>query len=567
MKKYLIWIIILVGLVLRIVGLNSYPSGFTPDEASFGYDAYSLLHTGRDQWGHPWPLMLESFGDFKPPLYAYILMPFVALFGLEQWVVRLPNALLGTAAIYVVYLLTREILRSAQSDKSPKSKIQNIISLPIIASAILAISPWHIMLSRGAFEANLTTFFMPLGIYLFLKGIDRPKYYLWSALIFGLNLFSYHSAKVVTPLIVGFLIISQENFVFNLKYLVKVIKTKISFIIIFSVFVGLMLYTFTIGAGSRVADINVFKGSLEEAAVERTQAVLLGLNQNVARVMHSKYQIGFDRLVDRYVDYFSPQFFGTDGPGEATYGMIPGRGVLYLIEIVFLLFFLVNFKKYASNKYVWLLLFWIAIAPLPASLTAGPSFSANRAAIMMPAIQIIIALGIFSVLDTFKKITILPSIIILLYGFLFLSYAFEYIYLTPFKWGDKMLAGNIEMAQYLVQQENNYDHIVVDKKLSEPHIYIAFARKFDPVSYQNETKGWDYKDRGITWVDQLPDYKLGKYSFKSVHIDEYKDEKNVLLVGRPEDFPLNIKPQKTIIYPSGVTAIYIIDPQTYDYSK
>ena len=187
MKRFILPLILVVAFVLRVTWLDKYPAGFTPDEASFGYDAYSILKTGNDQWGHTLPIVLESFGDFKSPLYAYLTIPSVAIFGLSKFAVRLPNALLGTLAVLVVYLLTKELFK----DKK----------LAVVAALMLAISPWHIMLSRGAFEANLTTFFLPLGILLFLK-----ERYTLSAIILGLNLFTYHSAKLVTPLIVGFMV-------------------------------------------------------------------------------------------------------------------------------------------------------------------------------------------------------------------------------------------------------------------------------------------------------------------------------------------------------------------------
>src|SRR3989344_8752448 len=151
MNRLLLVLIIFFAFLLRIFAIDVIPVGFTPDEASFGYDAYSILHTGKDQWGHTFPLVLESFGDFKPPLYAYLAIPFVGIFGLNNYATRLPNALIGTAAIYVTYLLVKELGKSL--DK--KSEVGSW-KLEILAAMLLAISPWHIMMSRGAFEANLT---------------------------------------------------------------------------------------------------------------------------------------------------------------------------------------------------------------------------------------------------------------------------------------------------------------------------------------------------------------------------------------------------------------------------
>src|SRR5688572_25021216 len=105
MHRWILPGIVLLALVLRVIGLGSQPIGFTPDEASFGYDAYSLLQTGKDQWGASWPLSFRSFGDFKLPLYTYLAMPSVALFGLNEFSVRLPNAILGAFAVLATYAL------------------------------------------------------------------------------------------------------------------------------------------------------------------------------------------------------------------------------------------------------------------------------------------------------------------------------------------------------------------------------------------------------------------------------------------------------------------------------
>src|SRR3989304_6475119 len=127
MRKYILGAILLFGFFLRFIAIDKIPAGFTPDEASFGYDAYSILNTGKDQWGHTLPLVFESFGDYKSPLYVYITIPSVLVFGLNKFSVRLPNAIIGTLAIYAVYLLVIEIFHN----KEEKSKVLNQKSLAI----------------------------------------------------------------------------------------------------------------------------------------------------------------------------------------------------------------------------------------------------------------------------------------------------------------------------------------------------------------------------------------------------------------------------------------------------
>jgi len=129
--RKLIWGIFALGLLLRIVGLSDHPAGFTPDEASFGYDAYSVLRTGRDQWGNFLPLSFKSFGDYKLPLYGYLAVPFVAVFGLSEFAVRLPNVVVGSMAILVLYALVLEIFKAR--DVKYKERVA-LLSVPLAHS-------------------------------------------------------------------------------------------------------------------------------------------------------------------------------------------------------------------------------------------------------------------------------------------------------------------------------------------------------------------------------------------------------------------------------------------------
>src|SRR3989338_88548 len=95
MSKNILISDLILAAALRLFGLTRYPAGLNADEAALGYNAYSLLLTGKDEHGHSWPVNLESFGDFKPAGYAYLLIPFIKIFGLTEFAVRLPSAIFG----------------------------------------------------------------------------------------------------------------------------------------------------------------------------------------------------------------------------------------------------------------------------------------------------------------------------------------------------------------------------------------------------------------------------------------------------------------------------------------
>ena len=549
MNKWLLPGILLVAFILRVYGLSSYPVGFTPDEASFGYDAYSILHTGKDQWGNSFPLVLESFGVAKPLLYAYLAVPSIAIFGLTEFAVRLPNALLGALAVFVVFLLTERLFNKRTA---------------LFAAGLLAVSPWHTMLSRGAFEANLTAFFLPLGLWLLLKGAKEQKFLYLGSLVLGLNLFSYHSAKLVTPLaLLLFAILYKDKFVnISKKHLARAAG-------IFVVFLGLMAYSFTLGAGARASDVSIFRGIREASAEYKVHAFNLGINPTLTRVLYNKYKIPVSRFLKNYVEYLSPQYLFTSGPAEATYGMIPGRGVIYWFELAFIFGFLAVLFRTKNKKALLFLLGWLLLAPIPAALTTGRGYAANRAASMLPVLQIILAIGAVEFLAFIKRnfSKDRERLVLVAYaGFsllLLLGFLSDYFLISPARNASAMLYGNMEASRMLVE---NYEgrEIVVSRGLSEPQIFIAFVNKWDPVSYQEATKNWDYKKHN-GWVDQIPEYTLENYTFKDIKEKDIED--GLVLMGRPDGFPYEIIPTYTINYQNGEPAVWIHDASEKVHAK
>ena len=166
-------LLLLLAAVLRILFLSDIPNGFTTDEASTGYDAYSILATGRDQHGEFLPFFAQSFGDYNESLYRFITVPSIAVFGLNEFATRLPAALAGVLTVWIVYLL---------------GKTWHDEHLAWIAALLLAISPWHIFFSRTAFRLILLPLCCCLGLYFFQRGLQRPRDLPFSAAFFALSM-------------------------------------------------------------------------------------------------------------------------------------------------------------------------------------------------------------------------------------------------------------------------------------------------------------------------------------------------------------------------------------------
>lgn len=550
MRKWLLVGIIILGFALRFVGLSHYPTGFNADEASFGYDAYSILTTGKDQWGQFMPIVLKSFGDYKSPLYAYITIPSIIVFGLTKFAVRLPNVLVGTLAIYFVYLLSTELGKLARLDE----KRRNLLALS--TSFLLAVSPWHIMMSRGAFEANLVTLFIPLGIYFFLKAMKKSKFLISAGLFFGLSLFTYHSAKLITPLIVLGLIALFRKGICKLE-----IESVLFGLTIFLVFFFGFVYTFTIGGGSRISERSITQGALEEGAKAKIALVAAGGNSFEAKILHNKYQVIAERFVTNYQQYFSIKFLFTSGAADTTYGMLP-VGVLYGFEGILLLGTVYSLFQKKFRVVIVLLVVWLLIAPLPAALATGVGYSGNRAEGMIPVLPILEAFGLIGWSYLLKRVSKKIMIgIVILFSILVVFEIGKFVDFYFQKGTDiassGMLYGSLEAGEWLSKNSSN-QNVIVGRELSEPQIFIAFASKWNPALYQKASRNWQLVNG---WVDQQESYSLGNYTFRSINYKRDLQLANTIIVGAPNDFPDNIQLFDVISYPNLKPAYYIIKNQ------
>jgi 4-amino-4-deoxy-L-arabinose transferase-like glycosyltransferase len=184
-RTALLLAILLLASLVRLVDLGRNPPGFFCDEASVGYDAYSLLHTARDQYGAFLPLFARSLGDYDEALLRYLTVPSIAVFGLNEFATRLPAALVGTLTVLLVFLLAGELF--SRDDIS------------LMAALLLAISPWHVLFSRVAFRAVLLPFCFCLALWLFLKGLKAPRLLIAAAAAFALALWDLLFRPCVHP--------------------------------------------------------------------------------------------------------------------------------------------------------------------------------------------------------------------------------------------------------------------------------------------------------------------------------------------------------------------------------
>ena len=189
--------IIAIGAALRLIALAGTPAGFNQDEASIAYDAWSIATYGLDRNGYIYPVYPVAWGTGHGPLYMYLVVPFVRVFGMSEFIYRLPNALLGVGSTIVFYFLMRNM-------RVKPGKI-----LAIATTAFFAIVPWHIQMSRWGLDSNPLPFFMLLGVLFLLLAARKQKtvYYVAAAASFALTLYCYLTSLIVLPVFLVFIII------------------------------------------------------------------------------------------------------------------------------------------------------------------------------------------------------------------------------------------------------------------------------------------------------------------------------------------------------------------------
>lgn len=187
-KTYIIlfWAVMFIGIFARAWRFGSVPGGLNQDEAFAGYEAWSLLHYGIDSAGYHFPVYLTAWGSGMNALNTYLMIPFIAVFGLKVWVIRLPQFIVACLTLPAVYGIVRIFSGRLRA---------------LLVMFFLAICPWHIMLSRWGLESNLAPGFLMFGLYFFLRGLDSPKCMLLSAVMYGLSLYAYATIWPFVPII------------------------------------------------------------------------------------------------------------------------------------------------------------------------------------------------------------------------------------------------------------------------------------------------------------------------------------------------------------------------------
>ncbi len=527
--------IIFLALALRFYHLGINPPSLDWDEAALGYNASSILKTGRDEYGTRFPLFLRSFDDYKPPMYVYLTVPSIALFGLNDWAVRLPSAVLGTLTVLVIFFLVKEILTDER--------------LALIATLFLAISPWHLQFSRVAFEANIALSFTVFGAWAFFKGLKKGKWLVFSAFFFGFALYSYHSARIFVPLLgLGLTLMFRKKLLKLWRYCLVAAVVLLIFILPLVNIMTSVEGRMRLKGVSSFADQAVLYPSI--AKIEEDEAGGFPL---LGRIIHNRRLVYARIFFQGYLYHFNLNWLILLSDLHRHHA--PGVGLLYLWELPFILagiYFLVKEKP----KFYWVVFLWWLLSPLPAAPTTQLPHSIRTLNMVIP-IHIFTAYGFYKFLQLInkRKVLIRNSLFFVVGCWLFANffyYLHQYHVHMPLEWSYDWQYGRKEAVQVTESLKKNYAKVVVSTELEQPHMFWLYYLKYDPVKYLS--KGGTASG-GFAEVRN----RFDQYEFRPINWDKDQHEEGILFVGLPEEFPEGVGTIKTIYYLNGEEAIKIVD--------
>lgn len=457
LHKVLFCLILAFFLFTRLYKISEIPMSVYWDEASIGYNAFSIAETGKDEWGKFLPIHFRAFGEFKLPVYIYSVVPFVKLFGLNEFSVRFPAVLFSLGVIILTYLLSKKISGSTW--------------VGLFSSFFISISPWFFVFSRTGYEATAGLMFYLLAISVFLNTRKNYWYIFMSTLSFILSAYSYNSFRVIVPLTIPVLILMEIR---NLKNLpLRVIYPLIlSVIVVFLSIVPIYkLYTYDSGASRFLAVGGVSTSS----------------------------------IIRNYISHFSPDFvlFGDKNLRSQQKNF----GQIYIPELLLLILGLLYISR--KQKFISLPFILLLLGPIPAAITKE-SPHALRSISMVPFMAIITAMGLHYMKGFFSKKYFVEVIAVTVFLLCFINYFFDFIIVYPLESKDAWQYDYKKIFTDPNIQSSEEGKIYVSDKDGQPYIFALFYLKYDPEKFRNEVVRNPVDKWGASTVKSFGKFEFGE---------------------------------------------------------
>lgn len=503
MNKRYIFLLLLVSIfilsfVLRFYKLGEIPNGLYQDETAIGYNAYSILTTGKDEYGKSYPLYFKSFGDWKLPVYIYATVLSVKAFGLNEFAVRFPSAFFGFLTVIVFYFFAKDLLKDKR--------------IAVIAVLLMAINPWSLHYNRATFEVSVGLFFFILGGYLLNKFFREKKKYTFfiGTACFIVALYSYNLTRLLSPLLFLLFIFYNRKFFksFSQK---EVIYTAVASVI---AVIPIVFTLFSKGGFSSASGTLIFSSNAVYAPLLEFRSYVSNMPLNMDAILFNKFVMILWQYINNIANYLNVQFFFLTGSQHGNHGM-GNFGMFYLFELPLILIGTVYLIKHKlEGRFV--IATWILIVILTASLTREVPH-ATRSYFMSAPIIILSALGIFIL---YKKLLKINKFIYRLFLIIFfcafviynIAYYFSSYYIKfPVYYARQWNFADKQLTEYIRSNQDKYQKVLIDESAGFKYSSLVFYSAYPPVDFIKTVKRTRDDSEGFVKV-----LSFGKYEFREV---------------------------------------------------
>lgn len=551
--KIILAVIVVLSGLIRVWGLGENPPALNWDEASLGYNAYSILKTGKDEWGSTMPLIFPAFGDYKLPVYVYSLVPFVGVLGLNPFSVRLLSTIAGTLTVLISFFLVKQIFKISKTNTNYKG-----VDLSLFAPVILGLLPWHIFLSRPALEANLGLCFFSFGLYLLIRSLENFKVLFPASIFLGLSMHTYNSYRVLVP------VLAVLYLIFFFKKINFKSSTFILSLLVSILFSSLVIFQISSGTGlARYQKLKILnENSIYQIGEKRSQSTL---PEPLPKLIYNRPIYFVTSVAKSYLSYFTPQFWNQSKGAQYQFA-IPGQSLATMPIIILVLFGLFFLVKKTEPQLGLFLLFSFLFTPLAASLTIDPP-QAIRPSPMIIFLPVLASFGLLQISQFFNKSKeLFYSLTMILISLFSLSYLYNYWTSYPLKYSGSWQYGYKQVFDYISENHPEVEKVFVTKRYGEPHIFYAIYNQIDPNVFHNKEQTLRFAKSDWLWTD-----KVGKYYF----VNDWQIPTNQaslftlesgqkipaagsILVTSPEKIPKNSTLLKVINFLDGESAFIIV---------
>jgi 4-amino-4-deoxy-L-arabinose transferase-like glycosyltransferase len=526
-SKKIFLIIFILTLLLRFYKLGIIPSGLDWDEVSNAYNAYSILKTGHDEYNNFLPLYNRSFDDYKPPLYMYLEVPSVAIFGLTPFAARLPSALLGSLSTIVIYLFVKRLFKKE--------------NLALVAMALAAISPWQLQFSRVGFEANIGLFtaVASFTLLLYSLALDKEKMttkkiiiFLLSAIFFGLSFYSYHAERIFVPLLfsVTAIIYKKELLKFPKKYLAVFVILGIIIVAPFFIFSPKQAISQRFQETSSKSQIKEIKKSIKFIEEDSSS--------RVAKIAHNRRITILQGYLQNYFANLDINYLFVKGDDNLRHHL-ENMGMLYLIELPFLLYGAYIAIREKSRPVIFIMS-WLFLSPIAAAPTdVAPH--AIRSYTLVIALEIFIAIAIIDIYYKIKWKKVYLTLALCGFCISLFSYLENYYIHYPHDQSSWWQYGYLQAVAKTQELKSQYNKIYIDPSVEQAYIFWLFGTKFNPEVYHSSGNRDNFD----------------KFYFSSQKPTSASD----LLVTSAGHFPPGLEIVEAIDYPNGDKDLLIGHPK------